>query len=206
MQVKEKERITIARMIHDDLAQLLSALKIELTAMKGNAEKLDFLTQDGFDSVLLLVEQSIVSMKSILTDLRPVILDRMGLFPALKLLFSDFQKYANIPCDLRIMEDAFLIKEEIATIVYSVAQEALMNIRHHSDASYVMVKISGNSSAFNMFIQDNGRGIRPEELADSRSFGIIGMKERIAGVNGKISIKGVPGKGTSVLIKVPIRT
>ncbi|MEI7727562.1 MAG: histidine kinase, partial [Bacteroidota bacterium] len=103
---REEERRVIARTIHDDLAQLLSSLKIELSSFKGNTDKLDFMVQDTIDTLLLLVEQCMNAVTSIITELRPIILDHLGLIPALKRLFSDFQKHTGISCDLLIREDA----------------------------------------------------------------------------------------------------
>ena len=202
--VREEERRVIARTIHDDLAQLLSSLKIELSSFKGNTDKLDFMVQDTIDTLLLLVEQCMNAVTSIITELRPIILDHLGLIPALKRLFSDFQKHTGISCDLLIREDSFNLGGDKATAIYRVIQEGLINIRMHSKASYVTVVIFSNPSIFSFTLKDNGIGISQGKISDPGSFGIIGMKERVQEIKGRISFKGTPFKGTTITVKVPM--
>ncbi len=201
--VREEERLNIARIIHDDLAQLLSAMKIELISWKEMPDKQDS-QRDTVGTILLLVEQCMNAVTSIIVELRPVLPGNMDLIPALKQLFTEFQKRTGITCDIRIEEDAFAIGNESAHAIYRVVQEGLTNIRNHSQASYVTVKISGTPSSFSLTMKDNGIGINQEKIDDHRSFGIIGMRERIVGMKGNISFKGVSGKGTTVHLKVPV--
>lgn len=202
--VREEERLNIARIIHDDLAQLLSAMKIELISWKESSEKQNSQRYDPVSSLLLLLEQCIVAVTSVIVELRPVLPGNMGLIPALKQLFTEFQKRTGITCDIRIEEDAFSIDNESAHAIYRVIQEGLTNIRNHSQASYVAVKITGTPKYFSFTMKDNGIGVSQEKITDHRSFGIIGMHERIVGMKGIITFKGVPGKGTTVYLKVPV--
>lgn len=202
--VREEERLSIARIIHDDLAQLLSTMKIELISWKERPDKQNSKSHDPVGSLLLLVEQCMNAVTSIIVELRPVLPGNMGLIPALKLLFTEFQKRSGITCDIRIEEDTFSIDNESAYAIYRVVQEALTNIRNHSQASYVTVKISGTASSFSITIKDNGIGVSQEKINDHRSFGIIGMHERIVGMKGSITFKGIHGKGTTVHLKVPV--
>ena len=202
--VREEEQINIARIIHDDLAQLLTTLKIELTSFKAKINAGHVATSDSIDSMLYLTNKCLGSVTSIITELRPIVLDKMGFVPAVRQLLSNFQKRSDIICDTLLKGDSVVIKDEVATAIYRVIQEALTNILHHSKASHISVKISLNSSVILVTISDNGRGITSEEISDPKSFGIIGMKERIAGIQGRISFKGIPGKGTTVKLKVPI--
>jgi len=201
--VREEERLNIARIIHDDLAQLLSTMKIELISWKERPEKQDIMNHDPVNSLLLLVDQCMKAITSIINELRPVLPDKLGLIPALNSLFKEFQKRTGILCDLRIQEDTFSINSESASVIYQIVQEALTNIRNHSHASYVSVKISCTPSAFSIAIKDNGIGMSTEKINDHASFGIIGMKERVAQMKGKITFKGIKGKGTMVFLKVP---
>lgn len=202
--VREEERLNIARIIHDDLAQLISTMKIELISWKERPEKQYAKSHDPIGSLLLLVDQCMSAVKSIIVELRPVLPGKMGLIPALKELFTEFQKRTEITCDVRIEEDAFSIDNESAYAIYRVVQEGLTNIRNHSQASYVTVKISGTLSLLSITIKDNGIGVSQEKVNDHRSFGIIGMRERILGMKGNITFKGIPGKGTTVHLKVPV--
>lgn len=201
--VREEERLNIARIIHDDLAQLLSTIKIELISWKERSEKKDSL-DNHIGSLLLLVEQCMTAITSIIVELRPVLPGNQGLIPALKNLFSDFQKRTGITCDVRIQDETFAIDNESAYAIYRVVQEGLTNIRNHSQASYVTVKILGTSSSFSIIIKDNGVGVSQEKINDHRSFGIIGMRERIAELKGSIKFKGIHGKGTTVHLRVPV--
>ncbi len=203
--VREDERVSIARIIHDDIAQLLTTMKLELTYWKVNAEKPDLNTDENINSLLLLVEKSITAISLIITDLRPVILDKLGLIPALIQLFSGFQQHTGIVCDNRLLEDTFPVKTEAALVIYQVLVEVMANIRNHSKASYVTVKMASNPSAFSITVNDNGKGITSEELSNPNSFGIIGMKERIHGLKGQITFTGSIGKGTKILLKVPVK-
>jgi signal transduction histidine kinase len=202
--VREEERLNIARIIHDDLAQLLSAMKIELISLKESPEKQNSLRHDHVSSLLLLLEQSMTAVTSIIMELRPVLPGKMGLIPAIKQLFAEFQKRTGITCDIRIEEDAFSIDNESAYAIYRVIQEGMTNIRNHSQASYVAAKIKGTADYFSFTMKDNGIGVSQEKINDHRSFGIIGMHERIIGMKGTITFKGVPGKGTTVHLKVPV--
>jgi PAS domain S-box-containing protein len=201
--VREEERLNIARIIHDDLAQLLSTMKIELISWKERSEKKDS-SRHHIDSLLMLVEQCMTATTSIIMELRPVLPGNMGLIPALKKMFADFQKRTGINCDVRILEENFTIDNEAAYAIYRIVQEVMINIRNHSQASYVTVKFSGTSSVLSITIKDNGIGISQEKISDHRSFGIIGMRERIVGLKGSITFKGIHGKGTTVHIKVPV--
>ena len=178
-------------------------MKIELISWKERPEKHDSL-RDPIDSLILLVEQCMTAVTSIIVELRPVLPENMGLSPALKQLFSDFQKRTGITCDIRIQEDAYSVDTESAYVIYRVVQEALTNIRNHSQASYVTVKISSTSTSFSITIKDNGIGASQEKINDHRAFGIIGMRERILGMKGNITIKGIHGKGTTLHFKVPV--
>jgi len=203
--VREEERLNIARIIHDDLAQLLSAMKIELISWKEKLEKHDP-QRDTIGNMLLLVEQCMNAVTSIILELRPIIPGNMGLIPALKNLFTEFQNRTGITCDIRIDVQSFVMENESAHAIYRVVQEGLTNIRNHSQASYVTVKISGTPTSFSLTMKDNGIGVSQEKLADHRSFGIIGMHERIVGMKGRITIKGIQEKGTTVHLKVPVNS
>lgn len=202
--VREEERLNIARIIHDDLAQLLSTMKIELISLKERPEKQNSQKHDYVNSLLQLLEQCMTAVTSIIVELRPVLPGNMGLIPALKQLFSEFQKRTGITCDIRVEEDTFSIDNESAHAIYRVIQEGLTNIRNHSQASYVAVKIKGTPAYFSFTMKDNGIGVSQEKINDHRSFGIIGMHERIVGMKGIITLKGIPGKGTTVHLKVPV--
>jgi PAS domain S-box-containing protein len=202
--VREEERLNIARVIHDDLAQLLSAMKIELISLKERPEKKDSQKHDYVNSLLLLLEQCMTAVTSIIVELRPVLPGNMGLIPALKQLFSEFQKRTGITCDIRIEEEVFSIDNESAHAIYRVIQEGLTNIRNHSQASYIAVIIKGTPTYFSFTMKDNGIGISQEKINDHRSYGIIGMHERIVGMKGIITFRGIPGKGTAIHLKVPV--
>ncbi|MEI7501345.1 MAG: ATP-binding protein [Bacteroidota bacterium] len=201
---REDERKSVARIIHDNLGQTLTFLNVELTLLLKILDNTNPLILPRIDSMLQLVNQSIITSTNLITELRPIVLDNLGLLPALQQLFSDFQKNTGIQVVIRIKKDTMPVKGATATAVYQVVSEGLANIRLHSGASDLTVTATADQSAFFLTMFDNGRGITQTELKSTDSFGIIGMKERILGIKGKITIKGEPGKGTTFSLKVPL--
>lgn len=202
--VREEEQIHIARVIHDDISQLLNTLKIELSLLYEKSKSMDCKDTESIDRMIHLTDGCIGSVTSVITELRPVMLEKEGLIPALRKIFSNFQKHTGIACVVLVKEETPMINDEIAITIYRVVQEIMTNVRNHSRANRVNVTITSSAFSFTIVIQDNGKGITPEEMSRPDSFGIIGMKERICRVKGTFTIRGVQGKGTSVKISIPL--
>jgi signal transduction histidine kinase len=135
--------------------------------------------------------------------LRPAVLDDLGLVPALEWQVRQFQARTNIRCETRFEEPAFMRNEQ-ATSVFRIFQEILTNVARHSQASKLRIALETRGGEVFLEVKDNGRGMRPEQMADSKSLGLLGMRERASLLGGAVLIDGQPGKGTTVSVRVPL--
>jgi PAS domain S-box-containing protein len=206
---REDERINIAREIHDELGQELSALKMDITFLNRKIEKTkdnpDWEAfQENLKSMINITDQTIKTVRKISSQLRPDVLDKLGLRDAVEWLADDFNKRTGIDCKVECMEFNEELSKNIQTVIYRISQESLTNIMRHAGASKVTIIINNNSDNINLEIQDNGKGITSEEIKNGRSLGLVGMKERAYFVGGFFDIEGVKGKGTKIKVTIPI--
>jgi signal transduction histidine kinase len=203
--VLEDERTRISREIHDELGQALTALKLDLSSIRRN------LLSDGLpersakiQEVERSVKRIIRTVQQIATELRPGILDELGVVAAIDWLAKDFRKRTGIECKVAIKEVDNVSDKACATAIFRIIQEALTNVMRHAAASRVDVIIEKQGDALTIEVRDNGIGILEERITDSKSLGLIGMRERVRLVGGKIAIGGKPGEGTSVMVILPL--
>jgi signal transduction histidine kinase len=142
-------------------------------------------------------------VRNLCTELRPAVLDDLGLVPALEWQVRQFQARTNIRCETRFEEPAFMRNEQ-ATSVFRIFQEILTNVARHSQASKLRIALETRGGEVFLEVKDNGRGMRPEQMADSKSLGLLGMRERASLLGGAVLIDGQPGKGTTVSVRVPL--
>ncbi len=204
---REEERKYIAREIHDDLGQRLTAVKMQASMLikklqEGNAntEYLIAELREQHEEII----NSIKSVKQIATDLRPEILDHLGILEAVKWQAQQFENSTGVRCEVEHREENLDLRPLLASTVYRIVQESLTNVARHSRASHVMISIESASEQLLLRIKDDGRGIKESELQDGKSFGLIGMRERIHILKGKLSITGEPNKGTTVSAEIPL--
>lgn len=201
---REEERNLIAYELHDTIGQALTALKMDLFILEK------YLPQDQDEisakvqSMNVLLDHSIQSIRKIYSELRPAPLELTGLTEAIKDYLNKFQDQTGILIDLEIKLEGIEPEKSRSIALFRILQEAFNNVRWHSQASHVKVNLVKNLNHINLVIKDNGIGINTEELSDSVSFGIIGMKERAEFLMGKFEIGGVPNQGTTVKISFPI--
>jgi PAS domain S-box-containing protein len=208
--VQEEERTRIARELHDELGVGLTCLKIDLSRLQtimgerggANARKK---MGDKIRSMTEQVDTTIVSVQRLVTELRPAILDDLGLVAAIEWQCQDFQKRTGIPCTCVTSADDITIIPERATALFRICQEALTNTVRHAQATAVAVKFESRSDCLELVVADNGVGISDAELSDRRSLGLLGMRERAALFGGEVTIQGHPGQGTSVTACLPRR-
>lgn len=205
-EVREEERLLVAREIHDELGQLLTVLKIDLTLLKNNFQK-----SKGSDSVvsellsmIKVADSGIESVQRIATELRPLILEDLGLLEGIEWYAKDFEKRTGIRCEIRIPAGILSLEKDASIALFRIFQEALTNAARHSKASSIQVSCLEEGQFLILKIQDNGIGIDPKKLNQSKSLGLIGMRERAVVLGGEVSISGGPGKGVSVIVKIPI--
>jgi PAS domain S-box-containing protein len=201
-EVREEERTSIAREIHDDLGQSLAGLKIDLLGIQEDINDEICRTQP-IEKAISLVETTIKTVQKISSQLRPQMLDELGLASAIEWQASEFKKRTGINCKLKLDEIDGLAGN-IAISLFRIFQAALTNIMRHSKATSVSVKLETKDQIILLQVIDNGIGITHEQLYSAKSFGIIGMRERANQINGKLRIKTGVNIGTEIIVSVPL--
>lgn len=201
---REEERARVARELHDELGQTLTALKLEISRAIAalSVERLTPSVVDRLQSLMGLSELGLTTVKRIATDLRPPTLDHLGLVEAIRWEAIAFKARSGIRCHLRMPPTYAPLNPEQETAIFRIFQESLTNVTRHAHASAVTVTLS-ERKGFNLRIRDNGRGITAVQAADPRAIGLIGMRERAALVGAVFHIEGRRGRGTTVSVHVP---
>ena len=203
-QVREEERTRVAREIHDELGQALTIFKMDLAWLQGKTNGAD-VARKKIKSMIQHVDQTIEHVRKIVSELRPSILDDMGLTAALEWQVAQFQKRTGIRSNLESSSEDFNLPRDTAAALFRVVQEALTNVMRHAGARHVQVALKPGADVLRIAITDDGRGLTRERINDQKSFGIIGMTERVHRIGGEFNIFSGPGKGTRLEIAVPIK-
>lgn len=204
--VREAERARIARDIHDELGQQLTALKIELFQLakdlggKPSARE----SVPGIKSAIGMVDSAIESVRRIAAELRPSALDDLGLPAAIEWQLQQLQSRTRIRCAIHRTDEDWTLEPERSTGVFRIFQEILTNVARHAHATAVQVGIKREGGCLLLDVQDNGRGITPKQITAPGSLGLLGMRERALRLGGELSVRGVRGKGTWVSLRVPL--
>jgi len=206
---REEEGARIARELHDELGSALTGLKWELESIgKLGSEADTQLTastlQEKITGMRELIDATLTTVKRLSSELRPSILDDLGLAAALEWQAQQFTARTGITCRFDSFVDDTEVGQEQATALFRIFQEALTNILRHAQATRVTSMIEEEAGEFVLEIEDNGKGITEEESTGSHSLGLMGMRERAQLVGGSITITGVAGKGTVLTVRVPI--
>ena len=201
--VREEERRNIARDLHDDLGQLLAALRIDLTLLQQQAMQAVVLPKQlvSMDELLTI---SITSLRRIATDLRPRALDEAGLYFALQTLCKEFVVRHGISCELLADEHDLALDDQRSTAMFRIIQESLSNVFRHAAARKVTIKFKRNNGELEITIEDDGRGIRSEDMGKNRSFGLVDMRERVRAMHGDMTISSETYQGTLINIAIPL--
>ncbi len=199
----EEERKTIAREIHDELGQDLSLLRLELGLIEGRLRKDQTDLRKGAKSMAKLIVSAIDTVRRVSSDLRPTLLDNLGLGAAVEWQTKEFQKRTKIACTAIIEPIDIKLDQERSIALFRILQEALTNIARHSKAKSVEVQLTMLEKNIVLTVHDNGVGIAPDRIVDLRSFGLIGIRERVHQLGGNVTIDGAQGKGTLVSVTVP---
>ncbi len=202
--VREEERTRIAREVHDELGQALTGLKLDLAWLAGKVPGTKVL-QEKVKSMSAHIDETIHAIRRIATELRPGVLDSLGLAAAVEWQAADFQERTGIRCEVKIdVSPEAAPDQELSTACFRIFQETLTNIIRHAEATRVEVHLAQNERELMLSVRDNGRGISEREIVHARSIGLIGMKERAAQVGGEVFFFGLPGRGTTVTLRVPL--
>jgi signal transduction histidine kinase len=199
--VREDERTRAAREIHDELGQALTAIKIEFASLLHDLPK--ELAASRGQSILRLLDQTIQSMRRIGTELRPAILDDLGLAAAVEWVAEEFQARTGTKCQISLPDGDITLDRERATALFRIFQETLTNVARHADATQLDVRLGKENGSLILEVRDNGKGIREEQLSAKTSLGILGMQERVLLLGGTLTISGTPGNGTTVRTLIP---
>lgn len=199
---RERERTRIAREIHDDLGQVLTAVKIDVAWLKKRFS-LDAGVEKKALQVMELVDNAIGSVQRITSGLRPPLLNDIGLVAALEWQVKDFAKRMGIRADFKKNCDDTELGEKMSVTLFRICQESLTNIARHSRASAAWVRLSKKRGAIELEIRDNGIGMSDEIMTGDDAFGLMGIRERALTSGGTAKIISAPGKGTRVVVRIP---
>ena len=204
--VREEERTHISREIHDELGQALTALKMDLYWLNSKLPTDQKSLIKKTKSMLQLLDKTIQSVKRISTDLRPGLLDDLGLVAAIEWQTGEFQNRTGIKCKFSFNSDDIVIDQDMATALFRIFQESLTNVARHAKASSVQVNLKCDNNNIMLQVKDNGIGITEAQISDARSFGLIGMRERVHPFGGKVVIQAKKDKGTTLSVTIPMNS
>ena len=203
LEVREEERKQIARNLHDELGQILTAVKMDISWIKSRLPDGDEILASRAVETLEIIDEAIGGVQRITSELRPPILDNLGLFEALKSLVRDFHERTGIKTNIHLPEKEGSLNPELMISLYRIVQEALTNVIRHAQATHVGLIITEKNDILDIEIKDNGSGIPDDRIHSSDSLGLVGIKERVLRWNGTFNITGKPGEGTSLKITLP---
>ncbi len=206
---REEERMSVAREIHDELGQLLTAIRMDLELLEQDLPELNPpLASERLSECIRttkqLVADGIHKMHEIVRELRPEVLDHLGLQAAIEWQAKEFQTRFGIECRFKESEEELSIDRDRSTAVFRVLQEALTNVARHAQATRVDIQLTRLEDQLILQVCDNGRGISEAEITDVSSFGILGMRERALIFGGRVDLHSEPGKGTDLIARFPM--
>jgi signal transduction histidine kinase len=201
--VREEERAHIAREIHDELGQVLTGLKMEVTWLAKRLREQPLLEKT--DSMCKLIDSTVQTVRKIATGLRPEMLDDMGLVAAIGWQAKEFQKRTGIRCRAKLPGEGTKLDIDVSTTAFRIFQEILTNVARHSRATRVDIDLDVDDAQVRLEVADNGVGIAEGELNGRKSLGLLGMHERALLFGGEVTISGAPGHGTRVSVVIPNR-
>lgn len=202
---REQERIRIAREVHDDLGQVLTAIKLDVSWLKGKIPEQEKAAVKKAEKTIVLVHNAIKSVQRIISELRPGLLNDLGLIAAMEWQLKKFEARTGINADMTIDPEEPELNDALSTTIFRIFQETLTNITRHSQATHIEVRLNKKDGRIELIVKDNGIGITEDQIAHRNSFGLMGMVERAHTVGGKIKISGNPEKGTMVAVSVPVK-
>lgn len=207
LSAQEEERKKISRELHDVIAQTLTTINVRLSTLKKEATLNSTGLEKSIARTQKLIQQSVDIVHQFARELRPTVLDDLGLLPALRTFMKSFRKQTGIRVNLSAFAEVEQVNGDKRIVLYRVAQEAFTNVARHAQASQVDVKIKKMDGVICMKIKDNGKGFQQQRVLHDKKgkrLGLLGMKERLEMVNGAFTVTSAPGKGTTVLAQIPL--
>lgn len=200
---REKERKRIAREVHDELGQTLTALKFDLSQLAKQLPQDALALRQRANEMAGLIDHAIHTVRRVSTELRPGLLDDLGLAAAIEWQAEEFAGRTGVRTNLYLSEDVFSLTSDVVTALFRIFQETLTNVARHAHASQVRVELVADPGQVTLRVRDDGRGISEREIMDPQALGLLGMRERARALGGEVTIEGVPGQGTTVTARIP---
>jgi PAS domain S-box-containing protein len=204
-EVRENERAAIARELHDVLGQILAVINMDLRWLNKKIPAHEKQLLGKVTAALTLVKQATRTVQKVSSGLRPVVLDDFGLAAAIDHALKEFRDQTGITTSLVIDGTVTDIDKDTSIALYRIFQEALTNVMRHSEATHVEVSLQVEGDDVQLMVRDNGRGISKQQISDWNSLGILGMRERVSFIGGRIDIAGSSGAGTCITVDLPLK-
>src|SRR5215475_2325390 len=203
---QEQERAHIARELHDDLAQALTSIRLDVSWLAGRALTAPAVWRERLTSIGTTIDALHQTVRRIGTELRPNVLDALGLAAAIEWQLQEIQQRTNLTYTLQKPTQELALEQACATAIFRIFQEAVTNIVRHAEASHIQVRLEQHATAVLLEVADNGKGVSRRRLTDHNSLGILGMRERARLWGGYVTINSTPGVGTTVTVWLPRET
>lgn len=200
---REEERKYVAQELHDELGQVLTAMRMAVLLVEMQFCALDPALAKIIFDLKALLDQAIQGMRDVVLRLRPGALD-MGLVPAIEWLCQEFSRRTGLPCGLHVVDNSTALDETRSIVVFRIVQESLTNISRYADATRVDITICRLGTDWALEVCDNGKGFDPSQTRGQKTFGLLGMRERAKALGGRIDIESAPLAGTTVRVTIPI--
>lgn len=201
--VREDERTHIAREIHDELGQQLTVMKMDASWINKKLGPVDKVVQNKMDELLMMIDHTVKSIRRISSELRPSLLDDLGLIAAMEWHLDEFERRSGISKEFHQVNPIITMPDNIQINLFRIFQESLTNVARHSEATHVIVRIEQKNNQVILTIRDNGKGF-DKDNSKKKTLGILGMKERTLMIGGEYNITGVAGAGTTVSVVIPV--
>jgi PAS domain S-box-containing protein len=202
-QAREEERKMVARDLHDDIGQILTAIKMDMSWVVRHLPRANDEVHDRLKGSIELINDGVRSVRKICSGLRPGILDDLGLAAAIEWQSNEFAARTGISCQVSVPAGELVLDGDRATAIFRIFQECLTNVARHAEARTVRATLRAEDENLLLVVQDDGKGFRESEVAGS--LGVLGMKERAQACGGSVQVSSSPGKGTTVTVRVPVR-
>ena len=203
--VREQEKSRVARELHDELAQALTALKMDMNWLKERLPDKQPLLISKLESMQNMLDTTVKATRRIASDLRPLMLDDLGLIPAAEWLVNNFTQRTGIQCGFSVDPPDLALQDPHATAIFRILQESLTNVARHAHASRVDITLDGSDGELTLRVRDDGCGFAAGDPRKPDSFGLVGLRERAYLLDGDVTVDTAPGTGTVIEVRIPMR-
>ncbi len=201
---REEERSRIARELHDELGQALTAIRLEIACVMTQLPGQEVLLKEKLQSVTAMIDSAVHSVRRISTELRPAVLE-LGLVAAIEWQAREFETRTGIACELHVPSHDVVLPGNALTAIFRIFQESLTNVARHSGATRTWIILAEEPGRLFLEVRDNGRGMAADPM-NGRSLGLLGMRERAISIGGELTFRGRVGEGTVVKLRTPVKT